>query len=94
MFLRTILAGHVPHCICRHQYNEIYFRKLFLDAHFSQKFKNPSEKVPMVHFLLCDTILHPSKIVLYSIYVIMYVHGNQLLQTDYDDNNDNVDDTL
>ncbi len=42
-------------------------------------------KVPTVQFFLCDIIctFHnlPSKIVMYSIYVIMYVHGNQLTQT-------------
>ena len=85
-----------PHCllfVCRRQYNEIYFRELFLAAHFSRKFEKPSDKVPTVHFLLCDyrtfrnrnlpRLVHTSKIVLYSIYVIMYVHGNQLTQTDH-----------
>ncbi len=72
-FLRTILAGHIPHCVCRSQYNKIYFGKLFPAAHFSRKSKKPSDKVPMVHLLLCNTILQPSKISLYSsIYVIMY----------------------
>jgi hypothetical protein len=46
-----------PSCICRRQYNEIYFRELFLAAHFSQKFEKPSDKVPTVHFLLCDDIV-------------------------------------
>ncbi len=34
--------------------NEIYFRELFLAAHFSRKFEKPSDKVLTVHFLLCD----------------------------------------
>ncbi len=101
-------------CVCRRQYIEIYFCKLFLVAHFSWKSEKPSDKVPTVHFLLCSDIVLfcnlryfsqpislknlrnllirfrqfifysatlPSKIVLYSIYIIMYVHGNQLLQT-------------
>ena len=73
---------------CRRQYNEIYFRELFLAAHFSRKFEKPSDKVPTVHFLLCDyrtfrnrnlpRLVHTSKIVLYSIYVIMYVRGNSI----------------
>ena len=80
-----------PHCllfVCRRQYNEIYFRELFLAAHFSRKFEKPSDKVPTVHFLLCDyrtfrnrnlpRLVHTSKIVLYSIYVIMYVRGNSI----------------
>ncbi len=45
--------------ICRRQYNKIYFRELFLAAHFSRKFEKPSDKkVPTVHFLLCDDIIH------------------------------------
>ena len=43
---------------CRRQYKEIYFHELFLVAHFSQKFEKPSDKVPTVHFLLCDDIVH------------------------------------
>ena len=93
LFLRMILAGHVPHCVCRCQYNEIYFCELFRAAHFSQKIKQPSEKVPTVHFLLCNTISQPSKIALYSIYVIMYVHGNQLTWTS-DIGRRTTDDTL
>ncbi len=82
--LPTILVSRDdPSCVCRRQYNKIYFCKIFLAAHFSQKFEKPSDKVPTVHFFLCgnSTFLNlPSKIVLYSIYVIMYVHGNQLTQ--------------
>ncbi len=65
--------------------------ELFLAAHFSRKFEKPSDKVPTVHFLLCDDkyctfrnrnlprLVHTSKIiVLYSIYVIMYVRGNSI----------------
>ncbi len=44
--------------VCRRQYNEIYFHELFLAAHFSRKFKKPSDKVPTVNFLLCDDIIH------------------------------------
>ncbi len=55
-------SGHIPHCICRRQSSEIYFCELFLAAHFSQQFEKPSEKVPTVHFLLCDSISQPSKI--------------------------------
>ncbi len=44
--------------LCRRQYNEICFRELFLVAHFSRKFEKPSDKVPTVHFLLCDNIIH------------------------------------
>ena len=33
--------------ICRRQYNEIYFRELFLAAHFSRKFEKPSD---IIHF--------------------------------------------
>ena len=75
-------------CVCRCQYNYIYFRELFLAAHFSRKFEKPSDKVPTVHFLLCNyrtfrnrnlpRLVHTSKIVLYSIYVIMYVRGNSI----------------
>ena len=84
----TILVSqNNPSCVCRRHYNENYFCELFLVAHFSQKFAKPSDKVPMVHFYVrtlqqyCTFHNLPSKIVLYSIYVIMYVHGNQLLQT-------------
>jgi hypothetical protein len=82
LFLETILAASVDVST----YNKIYFCELFLAAHFSRKSEKPSDKVPTVHFLLCDDIVHfatylLSKIVLYSIYVIMYVHGNQLTQT-------------
>ncbi len=86
-----------PTWVCRRQYNEIYFHELFLAAHFSRKFEKPSDKVPTVHFLLCDDIVHfatatslvhTSKIVLYSIYVIMYIRGNQLTQTTDDDDDD------
>jgi hypothetical protein len=52
-FLGTILAASVDVST----YNEIYFRELFLAAHFSRKFKKPSDKVPTVHFLLCDDIV-------------------------------------
>ncbi len=44
--------------VCRRQYNEIYICELFLVAHFSRKFEKPSDKVPAVHFLLCDDIIH------------------------------------
>ena len=87
--LPAILVSRNDPCwVCRRQYNKIYFCELFLAAHFSRKFEKPSDKVPTVHFLLCDDIVHfatylLSKIVLYSIYVIMYVHGNQLTQTDH-----------
>jgi hypothetical protein len=81
-----LVSWNDPSCVCRRQYNEIYFHELFLAAHLSQKFEKPSDKVPTVHFLLCDDIVHfatylLSKIVLYSIYVIMYVHGNQFTRT-------------
>ncbi len=57
--LPTILVSwNNPSCVCRCQYNKIYFRELFLAAHFSQKFKKPSDMVPTVHFLLCDDIIH------------------------------------
>ncbi len=85
--LRAILVSRNSHsCVCRRQYNEIYFRELFLAAHVSRKFEKPSDKVLTVHFLLCNNIVHfatylLSKIVMDSIYVIMYVHGNQLTQT-------------
>jgi hypothetical protein len=73
--LPMILVSWDNHsCVCRRQCNEIYFRELFLAAHFSQKFEKPSDKVPTVHFFLCyDSTFHnlPSKIVLYKIYVIM-----------------------
>ena len=73
-FLGTILAASVD------------VRELFLAAHFSRKFEKPSDKVPTVHFFLCKqyhtTFRNlPSKIVLYSIYVIMYIRRNQLTQT-------------
>ncbi len=53
-FLGTILAASVDVST----YNEIYFCKLFLAADFSRKFEKPSDKVPTVHFLLCDDIVH------------------------------------
>ncbi len=85
-FLTTAsISRNNPSFVCRCQYNKIYFRELFLVAHFSQKFEKPSDKVPTIHFFLCKryhTFRNlPSKLVLYSIYVIMYICGNQLTQT-------------
>jgi hypothetical protein len=87
--LPTILVSqNDPSCICRCQYNEIYFRELFLAAHFSRKFEKPSDKRFRGFIFSLRMILSyhtfrnlPSKIVLYSIYVIMYARGNQLTRT-------------
>ena len=38
---------------------QFYSCKLFLTACFSQKFKKPSEKIPMEHLLFYDTIRQP-----------------------------------
>ena len=54
----TLVFQNNPSCVYRRQYNEIYFCELFLAAHFSRKFEKPSDKVPTVHFLLCDDIIH------------------------------------
>ncbi len=72
-------------------YNEIYVRELFLAAHFSRKFEKPSDKVPNGSFFTLrryhstlfrnrnlPRLVHTSKIVLYSIYVIIYVRGNSI----------------
>ncbi len=75
-----LVSRNNPSCVCRCQYNDIYFCELFLVAHFSRKFEKPSDKVPTVHFQLCDNdIVHfttylLSKMVLYSIYVIIYTY--------------------
>ncbi len=53
LFLRTILAMSVDVST-----NKIYFHELFLAAHFSRKFEKLSDKVPTVHFLLCNDIVH------------------------------------
>ncbi len=62
VYVPTILVSqNDPSCVRRRHYNEIYVRELFLAAHFSQKFKKPSDKVPTVHFftyVLCDDIVH------------------------------------
>ena len=82
------MSRNDPSCVCRCQYNYIYFRELFLAAHFSRKFEKPSYGSEGSFLTLrTNDIVHfatylLSKIVLYSIYVIMYVHGNQLTQTD------------
>ncbi len=84
-----LVSRNNPSFVCRCQYNEIYFCELFLTAHFSRisrKFEKPSDKVPTVHFLLSNDIAHFATYLIvkqysYSIYVIMYVHGNQLTQT-------------
>jgi hypothetical protein len=86
--LPTILISwNDPSCVCRCQYNKIYFRELFLAAHFSRKFEKPSDKRFRGFIFSLQTISYhtfhnlPSIIVLYSIYVIMYAHGNQLTWT-------------
>ncbi len=59
-----LVSRNDPSCVCRRQYNKIYFRESFLAAHFSRKLEKPSDMVPTVHFLLCDNIIHftlPSK---------------------------------
>jgi hypothetical protein len=54
-----LISRNDPSCVGRRQYNGIYFRELFLAAHyFSRKFEEPSDKVPTVHFWLCDDIVH------------------------------------
>ncbi len=89
--LPTILVSrNDPSCVRRHQYNKVYFRELFLAAYFSRKFGKPSD-IRFQQFIFFSLRHHtfrnlPSKIVLYSIYVIMYVHGNQLTRTTDDDN--------
>ncbi len=45
-----LVSRNDPSCVCRRQYNEIYFCELFLAAHFSRKFEKPADKVPTVHF--------------------------------------------
>ena len=84
LFLRTILAASV----------DVSTRKYIFVSYFSRPISLENSrnlligKVPMVQFLLCDRQYYvhfatylPSKIVLYSIYVIMYARGNQLTQT-------------
>ena len=44
---RSKVAGHAPHCVCRPQYKEIYFRELFLAAHFSRKVEKRSHLLHM-----------------------------------------------
>jgi len=64
-------------CVCRCQYNYIYFRELFLAAHFSRKFEKPSYGSEGSFLTLrTNDIVHfatylLSKIVLYIIYVII-----------------------
>jgi hypothetical protein len=52
LFLRTILAASVDFSTMKK------IHELFLAAYFSQKSKKPSDKVPTVHFLLCNDIVH------------------------------------
>jgi hypothetical protein len=60
------------------------FSRVISRGPFLSKSEENSEKVLTVHFFLCKryhTFRNlPSKIVLYSIYAIMYVRGNQLTQ--------------
>ncbi len=75
--LSILVSQNDPSCVCRCQYNYIYFRELFLVAHFSRKFEKPSYGSEGSFFTLrTNNIVHfatylLSKIVLYIIYVII-----------------------
>ena len=72
-----LVSRNDPSCVCRCQYNYIYFRELFLAAHFSRKFEKPSYGSEGSFLTLrTNDIVHfatylLSKIVLYIIYVII-----------------------
>ncbi len=73
-----LVSRNNPSCVCRCQYNDIYFRELFLAAHFSRKFEKPSDKVPTVHFKLYDNDIVPFTTYgtyLVKWYVLLQVRG-------------------
>jgi hypothetical protein len=75
--LPTILVSqNDPSCICRRQYN-----KFILASYFSRPISLENSRNLLIRSFFTlrryRTFRNlPSKIVLYSIYIIMYVHGN------------------